>query len=222
LGDFISLTADDGHRLSGWLSEPATAPKGGIVVLQEIFGVNSHIRDIADRFAAQGYRALAPALFDRSEPGFQCGYGAEDRDKAMALLAKVQIDKAMLDIDAALAYLRGAGKVGVVGYCFGGLMSWLSACRLTPDAAIAYYAGRIEQFKEEQPNCPVMLHFGRQDSHIPLAAVEAFRAAHRDLPLHLYEAGHGFACDQRDSFDVAARDLAWRRSLEFFAAHLAG
>jgi carboxymethylenebutenolidase len=221
MGDFISLTAADGHELKAWMAEPATPPKAGIVVLQEIFGVNSHIRDVAGRFAAQGYLAVAPAIFDRVQPGFECGYGTEDRQTAIGLMGKVQIDKALLDIDAALAKARTAGKVGVIGYCFGGLLTWLAAARLKPDAAIAYYAGRIDQFKEEQPNCPVMLHFGREDSHIPLSAVDAVHAAHPDLPLHLYDAGHGFSCDQRDSYNEAAHRLAWERSLGFFAGHLA-
>jgi carboxymethylenebutenolidase len=219
--DFVSLTAADGHGLRAWLSEPSQKPKGAIVVLQEIFGVNSHIRDVTDRFAAEGYQAIAPALFDRFAPGFECGYGADDMATAIALMGKIQIDQTLLDIDAAIAKVRPAGKVGVVGFCFGGLMTWLSACRLRPDAAVAYYGGRIEQFKDEQPSCPIMLHFGSKDSHIPPAAVAAVRAAHSALPIYLYDADHGFACDQRGSYDAASHKLAWRRTLDFFATHLA-
>jgi carboxymethylenebutenolidase len=217
---FISLTAADGHALSAWLSKPAGTPKGAIVVLQEIFGVNSHIRDVTDRFAAEGYLAIAPALFDRVQKGFECGYGADDRQTAIGLMGKIQIDKALLDIDAAIGEVKQAGQVGIVGFCFGGLLSWLSACRLKPNAAVAYYGGRIDQFKDEHPRCPVMAHFGRKDAHIPLTAVDSFQAAHPELPIHLYDADHGFSCDQRPSFDPAAHQLAWSRTLEFFANHL--
>jgi carboxymethylenebutenolidase len=221
LGEKISLTAADGHRLGAWMAAPSGQAKGGIVVVQEIFGVNSHIRDVAERLAAQGWLAVAPAVFDRAEKDFECGYGPEDRTKAMAMLGKVQIDLALLDIDAALKKARMAGKAGIVGFCFGGLISWLSACRLGPDAAIAYYGGRIEQFKDEQPGCPVLLHFGTKDDHIPLSAVEAMRAAHPGLPIHLYDgAGHGFACDQRGSYNEQAYRLSWQRSLDFFAKTL--
>jgi carboxymethylenebutenolidase len=217
----IPLVAADGHRLGAWLATPAGPVKGGVVVLQEIFGVNAHIREIANRLAAEGWLAVAPALFDRILPGFECGYGPEDRPKAMEIYPKVQIDTALLDIAAALKRVRGAGKAGIVGFCFGGLLSWLAAGRLNPDAAICYYAGRIGQFKDEQPNCPVMLHFGARDESIPISAVEAVRAAHPGLPIHLYEAGHGFCCDQRPSYDEAACRLSWQRSLEFFAKQLA-
>jgi len=221
MSDFQSLTAADGHRLAAWISHPAEPPLGAVVVLQEIFGVNSHIRAVADRFAAAGYLAIAPALFDRVEPGFESGYSADDMTAGVALMTKVQIDQAMQDIDAALQQGRSAGKVGVVGFCFGGLMTWLAACRLRPDAAVSYYGGRIEQFKDEQPNCPTMLQFGRKDTHIPLTAVAAVSAAHPGLPVHLYDADHGFNCDQRGSYDAPAAALAWQRTLDFFALHLA-
>jgi carboxymethylenebutenolidase len=139
----------------------------------------------------------------------------------MTLLGRVQIDLALLDIEAAIENLRPSGPVAVVGFCFGGLMAWLSACRLKPDCAIGFYAGRIDQFKDEQPSCPVMLHFGQRDSHIPQSVVDAVQMAHKQMPVYLYDADHGFFCDQRPSFDAAASEQAWQRSLEFLAAHLA-
>lgn len=222
MGAMISLTAADGHGLSGWLSEPATNPKGGIVVLQEIFGVNSHIRDIADRYAAEGYLALAPSLFDRIEPGFECGYSPADREKAFGLLGRWSLEPGLLDVAAALTYLRPAGKLGVTGFCLGGMLSWLSASRLAPDAAVGYYASRIGQYIDEQPKSPVMLHFGRKDSHIPLSDVAALQQSHPTVPVYLYDSEHGFACDQRGSYDAPSAQLAWRRTLDFFADHLGG
>lgn len=222
MGKFISLTAADGQALAAWLSEPAGPPKASIVVLQEIFGVNSHIRDVTDRWAALGYRAIAPALFDRIEPHFDAGYEADDRQRAMAMIGKLDMDKALLDIAAAIAYAPKIGKTGIVGFCLGGLLSWLAACRLTCEAAIAYYPGRIGQFKDEQPHCPVMMNFGLRDSHIPQDQVEGLRLAHPEIPIHLYDADHGFSCDQRGSFDAPSAELAWRRSVDFFATHLAG
>jgi len=222
MGKFISLTAADGQVLAAWLSEPAGPPKGSIVVLQEIFGVNSHIRDVTDRWAALGYRAIAPALFDRITPGFDSGYAAEDFQHALGMMGKFDMDKALLDIQAAIALSPPAGKVGVIGFCLGGLMSWLAACRLTCDAAIAYYPGRIGQFKDEHPKCPVMMNFGLKDSHIPQDQVDSVRAAHPEIPIHLYDADHGFACDQRGSYDAPSADLAGQRSIDFFATNLAG
>ena len=219
----IELVAADGHRLGAYVAAPQGAARGAVVVIQEIFGVNSHIRSVADGYAAEGYLAVAPALFDRLERGLEIGYGDADIQRGIALKGKSPNDKALLDIAAAVAHARqaGGGKVGSVGYCWGGLLSWLSACSLDGlSAAVCYYGGGMPDQKQLEPRCPVLAHFGRQDHAIPLAGVEAFRAAQPGVELHLYDAGHGFNCDQRGSYDAASAKLARERSLAFFAAHL--
>ena len=219
----IELVAADGHRLGAYVAAPQGAARGAVVVIQEIFGVNSHIRSVADGYAAEGYLAVAPALFDRLERGIEIGYGDADIQRGIALKGKSPNDKALLDIAAAIAHAQqaGGGKVGSVGYCWGGLLSWLSACSLDGlAAAVCYYGGGMPDQKQLQPRCPVLAHFGRQDHAIPLAGVEAFRAAQPGVELHLYDAGHGFNCDQRGSYDAASAKLARERSLAFFAAHL--
>ena len=219
----IELVAADGHRLGAYVAAPQGAARGAVVVIQEIFGVNSHIRSVADGYAAEGYLAVAPALFDRLERGLEIGYGDADIQRGIALKGKSPNDKALLDIAAAIAHAQqaGGGKVGSVGYCWGGLLSWLSACSLDGlAAAVCYYGGGMPDQKQLQPRCPVLAHFGRQDHAIPLAGVEAFRAAQPGVELHLYDAGHGFNCDQRGSYDAASAKLARERSLAFFAAHL--
>ena len=219
----IELVAADGHRLGAYVAAPQGAARGAVVVIQEIFGVNSHIRSVADGYAGEGYLAVAPALFDRLERGLEIGYGDADIQRGIALKGKSPNDKALLDIAAAIAHAQqaGGGKVGSVGYCWGGLLSWLSACSLDGlAAAVCYYGGGMPDQKQLQPRCPVLAHFGRQDHAIPLAGVEAFRAAQPGVELHLYDAGHGFNCDQRGSYDAASAKLARERSLAFFAAHL--
>ncbi len=220
MAEFIELTAADGHKLAAWRAVPLGEARGGVVVIQEIFGVNSHIRDVTERFSEQGYLAIAPALFDRYERGFETGYQPDDMVRARALMTALDWDKAVLDVDAARGAAAAAGKVGTVGYCWGGSVSWLAACRLKIDAAVAYYGGQIDRFKEERPRCPVIMHFGKTDGHIPLSTVEAIQAAQPQVPVYLYDAGHGFSCDQRGSFDKAAHELAWQRTLAFFAEKL--
>lgn len=219
----IELTAADGHRLGAYLAAPAGAPRGAIVVVQEIFGVNSHIRAVADGYAADGYLALAPALFDRVERGVEIGYTDADIQRGIALRAKVPADGALADIAASIGHAAraGGGKVGIVGYCWGGLLSWLAACKLDGLAcAVCYYGGGMPDQKALVPRCPVLAHFGEKDHAIPLAGAEAFRAARPEVEVHLYPAGHGFNCDQRGSYDAASAKLARERSLAFFGRHL--
>lgn len=224
MSEHIELASADGHRLGAYLATPAgKPPQGAIVVVQEIFGVNSHVRSVADGYAAEGYLALAPALFDRAERGIEIGYGEADVQRGIALRAKVPADSALADIAAAIvrAGAGGANKVGVVGYCWGGLLSWLAACRLDGLAcAVCYYGGGMPEQKSLVPRCPVLAHFGERDQAIPVAGVEAFRAARPEVEVHLYPAGHGFNCDQRASFDAPSAQLARQRSLAFFARHL--
>ena len=222
MGEWITLKAADDHALSAWQAKPASPPKAGLVLVQEAFGVNAHIRDVAQRLAALGYHVVAPAVYDRYERGFEVGYGEAEIARGIALLQRVDWDKALLDVDAARAAVAAiAPKVGIVGYCFGGSMAWLAACRLSLDAAVCYYGSRIPAFSGEAPRCPLIAHFGRQDAGIPLEKVEQVAAAHPDIPIYLYDAGHGFSCDRRASFDRASHELAWRRTTEFLDATLA-
>jgi carboxymethylenebutenolidase len=222
MGDTIELKAADGFMLSAYVAGPENATKG-IVVIQEIFGVNHHMRDMADRFARQGYAVVAPALFDRVERGLEIGYEPADVQRGIALKGASPNDKALLDIAAAIAHAAqtSGGKVGVVGYCWGGLLAWLSACSLDGLAcAVAYYGGGMPAHKSLEPRCPVLVHFGERDQSIPLAAAEDFRAAQPKVEVHFYPAGHGFNCDQRASYDATSAGLARERSLGFFARHL--
>ncbi|WP_027349155.1 dienelactone hydrolase family protein [Halotalea alkalilenta] len=219
----VTLTARDGVTLSAYVARPDGAPKGALVVVQEIFGVNSHIRSVADGFAAEGYLAVAPALFDRIEPGVELGYEGEDMVRARELLGKLRIDASLADTQAAIDYAaaESATKVGVVGYCFGGSIAWLAASRLSGvAAAVGYYGGRIPDDVDELPRVPVLLHFGEFDDHIPLQGVEEVAKRHPEVAVRIYPAGHGFNCDQRASFDAPSAALAKQRTLEFFAREL--
>ena len=222
MGQNIELKTKDGQTISAYKAEPAGKPRGGIVVIQEIWGVNSHIRDVADRYAKEGYLAIAPAIFDRIEPGVKMDqYTQETMQKGFGYMQKVDQDKALLDISAAVAEASKAGKVGVVGFCFGGRMAWLAASRVDGIAAsVPYYGGGVPQLASEKPKVPVMLHFGEKDAHIPVASVEEFKKVHPTLPVYIYAADHGFNCDQRGSYDAAAAKLAQDRTLEFFRKHV--
>ena len=222
MGQMIELKVNDGFTLQAYRAEPAGKPRGGVVLLQEIWGVNDHIRRVTDGYAADGYLAVAPALFDRVEAGVMMDqYTPETRERGFGIVQKMDIDTALKDIAAAVASVAGAGKTGVVGYCFGGRLAWLSASRLSGVAAsVPYYGGGIPGLAAEQPKCPVMLHFGERDAHIPVASVEEFKKAHPALPVHLYAADHGFNCDLRGSFDAPAAKLARERTVAFLRQHV--
>ncbi len=219
-GETIELTAADGHRLGAYLARPAGAPKAGLVVVQEIFGVNRHIRAVTEGFAADGYLAIAPALFDRRERGLELGYEAEDVARGRELKAATSWEEAAQDVAAAITAVTDAGPVGVIGYCWGGSIAWLAACRLPVAAAVGYYGGQIRELSGETPRCPVLLHFGAQDAAIPLEDVDEVRRLHPEVPIHLYPAGHGFNCDLRGSYHPESAALARERSLAFLAEHL--
>lgn len=222
MGKMIQIKSSDGHALAAYCAEPAGVPRGAVVVVQEIWGVNRHIRDVADGYAADGYLAIAPAVFDRVEPGVMMDeYTPETRQRGFGIMQKLDLGKTMFDIDAAVRAVSSAGKVGVVGYCLGGRIAWLSAARVGGVAAsVAYYGGGIPSLASEQPKCPVILHFGERDTHIPMVSVDEFRKAHPELPVYIYQADHGFNCDHRESFDAAASQLARERTLAFFREHL--
>ena len=190
--------------------------------MQEIFGVNGHIRSVADEYARDGFLAVAPALFDRIERGVDLGYEGADVQKAMSFVARLDIDKAVADVAATLDYAKVTSpkRAGVIGYCFGGTVAWLSATRLGPDAAVGYYGGRIGNFAAENPSCPVMLHFGRKDSHIPADDVQKIHTAHPDVEIYWYDAGHAFNATPRASYHAEAAKLARERSLAFLKENL--
>lgn len=222
MGEWISLTASDGHAFKAYAASPEGESKGGLLVLQEIFGVNQHIRAVADQYATAGYSVIAPALFDRQQPDVELGYEAEDVAKGRDLKAGSDDAAVLLDVSATLAALP-AGPKGLVGYCWGGYIAWIAALRLEGLAAsVGYYGGGIATQLEAAPKCPVMLHFGRQDQAIPMDDVEVVIAAHPTVPVHLYDAGHGFNCDLRGSYDAPSATLAKERSLNFLESAFTG
>ena len=217
----IELTAGDGHRLSAWRAGPSDA-KQALVVIQEIFGVNAHMRRLSDHLGSLGWAVVTPALFDRAERDVELGYEAPDRERGMALRKKVSDTAVMLDVEAAAAALPGEAARGIIGYCWGGTIAWWGATRSSSfRAAVGYYGGGIAGTREEAPRCPVQLHFGEKDAGIPLSDVELVRGAQPGVEVHVYPgAGHGFACEDRSSYDPAATALAEERALAFLAAHL--
>ncbi len=220
MGSSIDLKAADGHTLSAYTAGPSDATKG-IVVIQEIFGVNHHIRTMADRFAAEGYAVIAPALYDRAERGVELGYTQADIDKGRDYRMQLTDAQVMADVEAAANHLAGK-KLGIVGYCFGGTVAWWGATRTRKFAAAScWYGGGIAGTKDERPNCPVQMHFGDQDASIPMTDVDAIRAAQPKAEIYVYTgAGHGFGCDERGSYSQKAYEQAQRRTLDFFAKHL--
>jgi len=223
MGEHVKLRADDGHELDAYVARPAGAPVAGLVVVQEAFGVNSHIRSVTDGWAKDGFLAVAPALFDRVQRGVELGYSQEDLQKGMALVRQGRPDDRVRDVAIALDYARRTTgeKAGVIGYCLGGSMAWLAAARLDPDAAVGYYGGQIIGYAAESPKAPVMLHFGLQDAHIPKAEIDSkVASAHPEIPIFWYDAGHGFNCNDRASYNADAAKLARERSLEFLRKHL--
>jgi carboxymethylenebutenolidase len=219
MGETLRLRAGDGFELSAYRVTPNRKAIAGVVVAQEIFGVNHHIRGIADRLAAEGYAVIAPALFDRLSPGLEVGYDPRGRRQGSAAVAKASRDDALRDIDAARQALVPFGRIGVVGFCWGGTLAWLAATRLAGFSASVLFYGGIGAVAAETPRCPVEAHFGEQDTHIPMADVDKLRV-HAGLEIFTYPAGHGFNCDERESYDRASATLAWRRTLAFLAAHL--
>jgi carboxymethylenebutenolidase len=226
MGNFVDLRAQDGQAVAAYVAQPAGAARGGVVVLQEIFGVNAHIRSVADGYAAQGYLAVAPSTFQRVRPGVELGYSDEDMAAGMALKKAVEALPApgvLQDIQAAIGHAAQAGKVGIVGYCWGGLLTWRAACELQGlSAAVPYYGGGSTTPQEiaRKPRVPVLAHFADQDRWIPMEGVEAFRHAHPEVEVHVYHAHHGFNCEQRGAYDAEAARLARERTLAFFARHI--
>ena len=222
MSEMVSVTAADGHKFAAYVARPSGPPVGALVVIQEIFGVNAHIRSVADNFANAGYLAVAPALFDRYEADVQLGYSGEDMQKAMAIRLKINMDWAAADTLAAVTYARDKGrtKVGVVGYCLGGSVAWMAAATMPVDAAVGYYGGHIARLLDQPPRVPVLLHFGEKDDHIPASDVEKIKAAYPEVPVYSYEAGHGFNCDARGSYDAPSAKLALERTMAFLEQYV--
>ncbi|WP_460449367.1 dienelactone hydrolase family protein [Alsobacter sp. SYSU BS001988] len=221
MGDMIRLTAADGVTIDAYRAAPSGAPKAGVVVLQEIFGVNDHIRRVTDGFAAEGYLAIAPALFDRAQPHVELGYGPDDMQQGMEIRARTTLEGALADVEAAVKAASEAGKVGVVGYCWGGSLAFLAATRLAGvSAAVGYYGGMIASHLDEIPKAPTILHFGEKDKHISQDDVRKIQAAFPHMSVFVYPADHGFNCDARGSYDKPSADLARARTLEFLADKL--
>jgi carboxymethylenebutenolidase len=217
----MQLTAEDGHVLSAYRADPKGTPRGAIVVIQEIFGVNHHIRSVVDSFARDGYVTIAPAMYDRYERDVDMGYTPDTTKKGRALKAKAKLDPAMLDVRAAMAAVASAGKIGIVGYCWGGYVTWMASALVDGLAcAVPYYGGGILDNADITPRCPVMGHFGTHDAGIPASGVRALAAKHPQHEFFLYDADHGFHCDERGSYDAAAAKLARERTLDFFRKHV--
>lgn len=229
MSEWVKLTAQDGHELKAYVARPEGEARGALVLVQEIYGVNAHIRSVADGYAQDGFIVVAPALFDRFERDLELDYSAEGSTRAFELYAQLQIDWTMMDVAAAYEYAKGTGKgIGVVGFCYGGLTAWWVATKgetykMQPSCAVGYYAGGIGKFAADEPVCPVMLHFGTNDDHIGMDQVDAVRKAHPEVEVFLYEgAGHAFNRDADPSkFNAEAAKLARERSLEFLKAHVA-
>ncbi len=221
MGQVITLTARDGVSISGYRSDAAGARKGALVVIQEIFGVNHHIRNVCDRSAALGYAVVAPAVFDRVQKGVELGYDEAGIAAGRALMGKVSMDTILADTQAAIDYAVQLGKVGIVGYCLGGSIAFMAATRLSGiTSAVGYYGGRIAAVAEEKPKVPTILHFGDKDQSIPMSDVDKIKAARPDVTIYVYPAGHGFVCDERASYDEASAKIALERTLAHFQRYV--
>jgi carboxymethylenebutenolidase len=217
-GNMTQMTMSDGASIGVYHVQPIGQRRGGLVLIQEIFGVTDHIKEQADRFAAQGYEVMAPALYDREAPGFQASYEPEDREKAMKI-AREQHPFALSvkDTQTVIDALKDEGPVFITGYCYGGSVTWAAACRCTGLAAASgFYGSLVPQFANETPRCPTLLHFGRHDTSIPLEGVEKVKAAHPDVAVHLYDAGHGFNSDRRKDYHAESALTALERTLALF------
>ncbi|MFL6789574.1 MAG: dienelactone hydrolase family protein [Bradyrhizobium sp.] len=222
MGQDIKLTASDGFKLGGYRADATGVPKAAIVVIQEIFGVNHHIRSVCDRLAGAGYVAIAPSIFDRVEPNFQCGYSPDEVANARKFVANPDWAAMLRDTQAAIDAVKDVGPVGIIGFCLGGSVAYAAATKLSGlSAAVGYYGGAIVRFADDKPDVPTQLHFGEKDAGIPLSDVETIKAKQPDVEIYVYPgAQHGFHCDERASYDKISADIAWPRSLGFFARHL--
>ena len=220
MGQAIELFAADGHTCGAYRAEPTGDTKGGIIVIQEIFGVNLHVRDVCERLGDNGYVAIAPALFDRIRPGIELGYTEEDLTEGFGYMQEVGNETPMKDIQAAADALKGAGKVATIGFCWGGQLAWLASKNVGVDCSVSYYGVAVHETLEPAPNCPVLLHFANDDVFVPPEAADKVREAYPDMLIYNYPANHGFNCDRRDDYNEACAVEAMERTLAFFGEHL--
>ena len=222
MGQDVTLTSSDGFKLGAYRADPKGTPKGAIVVIQEIFGVNHHIRAVTDRVAEEGYVAIAPAVFDRMQKDFQTGYSPDDIAKGRDMAMKADQQAMLRDTQAAIDAVKGVGKVGITGFCMGGTVTFNAAADLSGlTAAVAYYGGQIAKNVDKKPKVPTMMHFGEKDAGIPLPDVETIKSKHPNAEIFVYDnAQHGFHCDERASYDKKSADTAWKRTMDFFGKHL--
>lgn len=222
MGKHLTLTTADKHTLGAYRADPAGKPKGAMVVVQEIFGVNHHIRAVCDRMAALGYVAVAPAVFDRFVRNFESGYTPDEIAHARSYLGNLNWEHMMHDVQAAADEMKGSGPLGVIGFCMGGTAAFLAACRIpNVKAAVSFYGGMIAKFADEKPKCPLQMHFGEKDEGIPLTTVEDIKKKQPQAETYIYPgAPHGFYCDERASYRKESADLAWSRTVEFLAKHM--
>jgi carboxymethylenebutenolidase len=220
MGEFTTLMARDGHEFNAWLAAPSGPPRGALVVAQEIFGVNRHIRAIADGYAAEGYLTIAPCLFDRIRRGIELGYSEADVQQGRGYRLQIPKEKTLLDLSACINVVRHSGRVSMLGYCWGGSLAYIAACELPVFCAVSYYGGQIKDHLDKSPKRPVMYHFGEKDPHIPMSDVDKIRAADPNGIFHVYPADHGFNCDERATYDAPSATLARQRTLQFLAAQM--
>jgi carboxymethylenebutenolidase len=220
MGGYTTLMARDGHEFNAWLAAPKGAARGAIVLCQEIFGVNHHIRGVADGFAADGYLTIAPCLFDRVRRGIELGYTPAETQQGRGYRMQIPKEKTLLDLAASLNVVKHAGRVAAIGYCWGGTLAYLAACELPVVCAVSYYGGQIKNHLDKSPKRPVLYHFGEKDPYIPSTDIGQIRVADPGGEFHLYPADHGFNCDERASYEAASARLARERTLAFLAAHM--
>ena len=220
MGEFTTLMARDGHEFNAWLTPPTGGARGALVIAQEIFGVNHHIQRVADSYAADGYLVIAPCLFDRIRRGIELGYSPKESQEGRGYRMQIPKEKTLLDLGASINVVKHAGRVAVMGYCWGGTLAYIAACELPVACAVAYYGGQIKDHLDKQPRRPVLYHFGEKDPYIPPPDIEKIRAADPNGTFHLYPADHGFNCDERASFDAASAQLARERTRAFLVAQL--
>lgn len=224
MGEFTTLMARDGHEFNAWLAAPSPSrggrPRGAVVIAQEIFGVNRHIRNVADGFAADGYVTIAPCLFDRIRRGIELGYSEKETQEGRGYRLQIPKEKTLLDLSASVNVIKHAGRVAVIGYCWGGTLAYLAACELPVSCAVSYYGGQIKDHLDKHPRRPVQYHFGEKDPYIPMSDVDRIRAADPDGQFHVYPADHGFNCEERGSYDAESARLARERTLAFLAAQM--
>lgn len=222
MGNKISLTTSDGFKLGAYRANPKGAPKGGLVVIQEIFGVNHHIRAMCDRYAEAGYAACAPQVFDRIQPNFECGYTPDEIANARTFIPKIDWAAMLRDVEAAIGNVKSAGPIGIVGWCMGGTVAFMAAGKLSGlSAAVGFYGGQIAKNVDLKPKAPTQLHFGELDQSIPMTDVETIKRTRTDCEIYVYkEGGHGFCCDERGSYHAESAKLGHERALAWFAKHM--